>query len=195
MAARSFRDYFHRLPSTLIAPGDQWTDASLVRALDLGLQFVSSYYLAIRDGSRSCWTIHVCAPYLDKPEAAWFESGLPVVGYFHDRELALEGTTWMAHWLEQWAARGESRFIDLHELAGVLNVEVEASVTDDRLRIVFCRRDTLPLVRPWPILIHPAQTGLGSVAQVSIDGVDHRVPCRRQDGFYQAYLPAPSSPH
>jgi hypothetical protein len=31
---------------------------------------VSSYYLALCDGERFCWTQYVCAPYLDKSDAA-----------------------------------------------------------------------------------------------------------------------------
>ena len=37
-----FREYFGTAPTTLICPGDQWTDATLARALELGLQLVAS---------------------------------------------------------------------------------------------------------------------------------------------------------
>ena len=78
---------------TLICPGDQWTGAVIEFALGLGLQLVCDYHLAFRHGERFCWTSHVRAPYLDRPEAALFDAGLPVVGYFHDREPALPVVT------------------------------------------------------------------------------------------------------
>ena len=105
----AFQQFFAVHPTTLICPGDQWTLDVPERALDLGLQMVGSYYLAIRDGDRFCWTQHVCAPYLDKPDAAWFDAGLPVVGYFHDYELALEGVPWMSRWLDQWQVAGAKK--------------------------------------------------------------------------------------
>jgi hypothetical protein len=104
-------------PKTLIFPGDEWTEPSMEVALDLGIELVSSYYLALRYVGRFCWALHVCAPYLDKPSAEWFDSGLPVIGYFHDQDLATKGTSWMRHWLDRWTEAGARHFIDLRQLA------------------------------------------------------------------------------
>src|SRR5205823_3751794 len=104
LASAALQHHFGVRPTTLICPGDQWTDAALERALDLGLDLVSSYYLALRDRDRFCWCTHVCAPYLDGPDGTWFAAGLPVVGYFHDREPALEGISWIGNWLNRWQA-------------------------------------------------------------------------------------------
>ena len=65
---------------------------------------------------RFCWSQHICAPYLDEPEAAWFGAGRPVVGYFHDRELAPEGVEWMRRWLDWWQNAGAQRLMDFREL-------------------------------------------------------------------------------
>jgi hypothetical protein len=106
LGVAALQHYFHVCPTTLVCPGDQWTPEVPERALDLGLQLVGSYYLAMRQGDRFCWTQHVCAPYLNEPNPAWFDAGLPVVGYFHDRELALEGVDWISRWLDHWQAAG-----------------------------------------------------------------------------------------
>src|SRR5262249_27631542 len=116
----ALRHYFNVTPTTLICPGDLWTPNVPEHALDLGLQMMSSYYLAIRDGGRFCWTQHVCAPYLDRPEAAWFDGGLPIVGCFHDYDLALEGVHWMSQWLDRWQEAGARKFMDFRELAGAI---------------------------------------------------------------------------
>jgi hypothetical protein len=113
---------FGRRPTTLIFPGDEWTEAAMGTALDLGIELVSSYYLALRYDGRFCWAIHVCAPYLDKPRAEWFDSGLPVIGYFHDRDLAANGTCWMGHWLDRWTEAGARHFIDFRVLTERLNL-------------------------------------------------------------------------
>src|SRR5207245_11759357 len=93
-------------PTTLVPPGDEFTDSTLKIALELGLSLVESYYLALREGDRFCWCQHVCAPYLDQADKVWFASGLPVVGYFHDYEPSVEGIGWMAACLDGWEKAG-----------------------------------------------------------------------------------------
>jgi hypothetical protein len=104
-------------PSTLICPGDEWTNDALEVALSLGVQAVSSYYFALRYRDRFCWNQYICAPYLNEPDAAWFDSGQPIVGYFHDAEPSLYGSGWLAKWLDAWSSAGARRFVTLRELA------------------------------------------------------------------------------
>ena len=151
-ALGSLRDQFGVIPTTLICPGDQWTDETLECALDLNLQLVSSYYLAIRRDSRFCWCQHVCAPYLDTPDCEWFAAELPVVGYFHDRDLAVEGIAWMRRCLERWKAAGARRLIDFRELAGALSRTVLMEETDSGSMISVSEGGATPLVRALPIL-------------------------------------------
>ena len=117
----SLQKYFGIYPTSLICPGDQWTNDILERALDLGLNLISSYYLAVRDGNRFCWTQHVCAPYLDEPKGAWFDAGLPVIGCFHDFDISRNGVEWLCKLLERWQDAGASRLIDLRELATMVS--------------------------------------------------------------------------
>jgi hypothetical protein len=152
LALESLRHQFGVVPTTLICPGDQWTDRTLERALDLDLQLVSSYYLAVRNGARFCWCQHVCAPYLDAPDPDWFTAELPVIGYFHDRDLAVEGIAWMRRWLEKWKTAGARRFIDFRELAGALSRTVRMDETDGGSVIGVSEAGATPLVRPLPIL-------------------------------------------
>jgi len=153
-----FREYFGIVPTTLILPGDQWTDATIARALDLGLQLVGSYYLAIRHEDRFCWAQHVCAPYLNRPDAAWFSSGLPVVGYFHDYEPAVEGAGWMTRWLDRWQEAGARRLIDFRELASAVGCRLTLHDTDGRLTLTVDRRDAPAAVRPIPVRMRPHGT-------------------------------------
>jgi hypothetical protein len=122
------RDFGVR-PSTLICPGDAWTQSALDTALSLGIQAVSSYYFALRHDDRFCWSQHICAPYLDEPDAVWFDSGLPVVGYFHDADLAQHGVDWLARQLDRWSAAGARRFVSLRELTAATQVRLEIGGT------------------------------------------------------------------
>jgi hypothetical protein len=127
---------FGSRPTTLIFPGDTWTEPALEAALDLGIEMISSYYLALRHDNRFCWIIHVCAPYLDAPEPRWFDSGLPVVGYFHDRDLAIAGLSWLRTHLDSWHAAGARQLIDFRRLSEYL-----ASPQPTRFDVVRTRGD------------------------------------------------------
>ena len=116
--------FFGARPTTVVFPGDEWTNASLDRALDLGLSFAASYYLALRDGDRLCWCEQVCAPYLDEPDHRWFASGVPIVGYFHARDIATHGVGWLGDLLSRWSEAGATRMIGFDDLAFALGSRV-----------------------------------------------------------------------
>ncbi len=168
----AFREHFEIRPTTLIPPGDQWTNEVLEMTLDLGLILVDSYYLAIRDTDRFCWCTHVCSPYLDKPDAAWFDSGLPVVGYFHDFEPAVYGVEWMSKWLDRWQKVGARRFIDFRELAAAVGRHVHLEDRDGALSLTVGSRQAPALVRPLPVNIRVPDGKLSSKLSATIDGAE-----------------------
>ncbi len=131
----TIEDYFGSRPTTLICPGEQFTDETLSTALDAGLRLIGSYYLAIRHDDRFCWNQHVCAPYLNELDGKWFTSGLPVIGYFHDRELSLEGVDWMTRWLDAWQNAGARRFVDYRHLASALGKTLSLRETRGELQL------------------------------------------------------------
>ena len=182
-----FREFFDAMPTTLISPGDQWTDATLERALDLGLRLVDSYYLAVRHQDRFCWAQHVCAPYLNRPDAAWFASGLPVVGYFHDQEIAVEGVSWMSGWLDRWQEAGARRLIDFRELAAAVGCRLTLEGDVEQLRLTVDREAPAP-VRAIPIRLRAE--ALPARLTVFINGQSSDVDIiRRQDGTGLVWLP------
>ena len=179
------------MPTTLICPGDQWTNPVLERALDLGLQQVSSYYFAMRDGERFWWSTHLCAPYLDEPDAAWFTSGLPVIGYFHDREPSDHGAVWLSRCLDRWQEAGAKRFIDLRELAAALGRHLHTN-SSGGLRIRIATPPDVPaLVRPLRLWVR-SEEALPSRATVAIDKAIYSIPVDRVgDQLGRLTIPAP----
>jgi hypothetical protein len=172
LGVAALQHYFQVCPTTLVCPGDQWTPEVPERALDLGLQLVGSYYLAMRQGDRFCWTQHVCAPYLNEPNPAWFDAGLPVVGYFHDREPALEGVDWISRWLDRWQAAGATRLMDFRELAAAVCCRLQLAERDNTLCLTMTREGAPALVRPLTVSldgrdlslpVQPLSAGLGRV--------------------------------
>ncbi|MBA3341757.1 MAG: hypothetical protein H0T48_07965 [Gemmatimonadaceae bacterium] len=177
LGIKAIERHFGVMPTTLVPPGDEWTDDALETALEHDLQLVDSYYLALRHDGRFCWATHVCAPYLDRPDAAWFESGLPVIGYFHDRELALEGVEWMSGWLDRWQGAGARRLIDFRELAGALGHRVYLEEIEG-LRLHVENADGPPLVRRLPIAFRPGNGSLPAELTVTTGESELSLPVR-----------------
>jgi hypothetical protein len=169
---KGLHKYFQVHPTTLIPPGDQWTNEVLELALDTDIQFVDSYYLAIRDKDRFCWTTHVCSPYLNEPDESWFTSGLPVVGYFHDREPALYGAEWIGKCLDLWCEAGAKQFIDFRELAAAMTKMFYLYHDSKGLRLFVTSNISIPLVRPLKIMIRMPNGKLPKLLCVVIDGVE-----------------------
>ncbi|MBI4524302.1 MAG: hypothetical protein HY695_10885 [Deltaproteobacteria bacterium] len=169
LGTAAFHSYFNTHPTTLICPGDQWTDEVLARALNLDLRLVSSYYLALRDENRFCWAQHVCAPYLDEPDSAWFDSGLPVVGYFHDRDVVLGGIQWMTDCLDRWQAAGARKFMDFRELSAAIDRRLYLETTSRGLRLVVSTEGAPPLVKPLSIAIRSPDEPLPSNISVVVN--------------------------
>ena len=134
---------------------------------------MSSYYLALRDRERFCWTQHVCAPCLDGPDTAWFDAGLPVVGYFHDREPALVGAEWIGRWLDHWRAVGARTLLDFRELASIVSRRRHFEERDGWLRLGMMSEGAPPeLVRPLTIAVRAPGRQLPLRLSVLLDDGD-----------------------
>jgi hypothetical protein len=172
----AFRHFFKMHPTTLICPGEQWTNDSLKCALQLGLQLVGSYYLALRDGGRFCWSQHVCAPYLDQADSEWFEAGLPVVGYFHDFDVCRRGVEWFSDNLERWRSAGAKRFIDYRELAAGLSCRLSLEERDNRLHLTVTNGGGPALVRDLKIAFRVPHGPVPSRISAHFDGREISLP-------------------
>lgn len=141
---KSFEQQWGSRPTTVIPPGDAWSTEAMQRALDLGFELFASYYLAIRDDRRWWWSQHVCSPYLDLADSSWFAAGLPVVGYFHERDLALYGVQWFADRLIEWEAAGARAFIDYRRLSAMLACRPAVERADGQQILRLRRPDGAP---------------------------------------------------
>jgi hypothetical protein len=170
---KGLQESFDTFPTTLICPGDEWTNSALEEALDAGMQFVSSYNLALRDGDRFCWAYSVCSPYLDRAERAWFDSPMPIVGYFHDYELSKYGVEWFSKWLDEWAVAGARRFIDFRGLASIVSrsVVLEQTAGDD-VKVLITGDRTVDAVAPFEIAFSSGSSPMPDTIRCELDSVE-----------------------
>jgi hypothetical protein len=154
LGIEAFRNDFQSLPSTLIFPGEAFTNNALEIAMKTVLKFISSYYLGTRIGHQLCWNQYVCSPYLDLADAHWFDHELPVVGYFHDFDISEHGMNWFTQQLDAWQQAGGNFLIDFRELAVALSHTVSVCETDGHYQLNL-HADHDPLfIKPIRIGVH-----------------------------------------
>ena len=158
LGIKAFHEIFQTDPSTLICPGDEFTNDVLEKAIEAGLMFVSSYYLAVRIGNRLCWDQYVCAPYLDRYNSSWFDAGLPVVGYFHDFDISIHGVDWLSDCLENWQKAGAKYFIDFRELAGIVSHTISLNKVGNGFQLNVQQEDKWKTIRPARISAYFPET-------------------------------------
>jgi hypothetical protein len=143
--------HFGHRPQVVIFPGEVFTTESIAAALNLDLQLVSSYYLAIRHDRHFCWVQHVCAPYLDRADPSWLDAGLPVVACFHDWDISRGGIDWLRRCLEQWTRAGATTLIGLDDLVTRLGLRLSLDLDKERPRLTV--EGTLPQNPDIPVEI------------------------------------------
>ncbi len=168
-ARQTLRRYFNSNPTTLICPGEVFTNAVLVDALNEGLMLVSSYYLAIRDAGKFCWAQHICAPYLNQSNADWFDANLPVVGYFHDFDISINGISWFQQCLDDWQEAGAKTIIDLGELNARLCHQIAIQEKSGEVTLTISSNAEFPMHRDVDIFLYLPVGKIPRMAKVNYD--------------------------
>jgi hypothetical protein len=158
--------HFGHCPQVVIFPGEVFTTESVAAALNLDLQLVSSYYLALRHDRHFCWAQHVCAPYLDRADPSWFDAGLPVVACFHDWDISRGGIDWLRQCLEQWIRAGATALINLDDLVARLSLRLSLDLDKERPRLTV--HGTLPRNPEIPVEVELHFPGEHSPTELDI---------------------------
>lgn len=116
--------------TALVAPGEAWGVNTIAAARRRGFELLSSWGLCRLQLDVPTWTHHINAPYLDEPPAEQFAEGLPVVGYWHDRDMAVHGPAWAPEWLGAWRDAGATRAWSFARLARAYAKPVDAALVD-----------------------------------------------------------------
>jgi hypothetical protein len=135
--------------TTLVAPGEGWGTETLRAARAQGMRLFNSWGICRLDGPVPLWSRGIGSPYLDEQDPAWFEAGLPVVGYWHDRDMALGGPDWAPQQLAAWREAGARRLWAFADLARAYATPVDA-VLDARGEVVVRSAPDVPLVIDRP---------------------------------------------
>jgi hypothetical protein len=114
--------------TSLVAPGEAWGTVTVEAARRRGFELLNSWGLCRLQLPVPTWTRGIGSPYLDEATSAHFADGLPSVGYWHDRDMALHGPSWTVDWLNAWRECGARRLWSFDRLATVYDQPVDAEL-------------------------------------------------------------------
>jgi hypothetical protein len=194
LGLEAFERVFGTTPTTLVPPGDDFHDADVEAALRLGFRLFASYYLAVRDHDRFCWSQHVCAPYLHRADPSWFAAGLPVIGYFHDNDIALGGVEWLRQHLDAWREAGAERMIDFRELAAAVGRRLSLDVVGGEPVLSIASDGAPALVRPLRVRLLLPGGGSRATVRIVQDGGDFTLEAACADETLVLEVPVAASP-
>lgn len=115
--------------SALVAPGERWGLNTLTAARACGFTLFNSWGICFLDREVPTWSVGIGSPYLDSPEPGLFADGLPQVGYWHDRDMAINGPAWVGEQLAAWRDCGATRALSFADLATAY-APIDAALVD-----------------------------------------------------------------
>lgn len=120
--------------TSLVAPGERWGLNTLAAARNCGFRLFNSWGICFLDRDVPTWSVGIGSPYLDAPDPALFAEGLPQVGYWHDRDMAVNGPTWIGEQLSAWRDCGVTRTMSFADLAAAYE-PIDAALVDGQVLV------------------------------------------------------------
>ena len=139
---RRWQDALDQPGTALVAPGEAWGAATVAAARDCGFRLFNSWGICRLDTGTPVWSRGVGSPYLDEADRHWTQSDLPTVGYFHDRDLAVNEPDWVRTHLGNWRDCGVARIVAFADLAHAYE-PIDAALLDGE--VVVASAPAVPL--------------------------------------------------
>jgi hypothetical protein len=121
--------------TSVVAPGEAWDSITLTATKRAGFALFNSWSICRLDLAVPVWLGGVGSPYLDQEPDTWAGGPFPVVGYWHDRDMALRGAQWAPQLLRAWRDAGMTRFWSFAQLAAVYADPVDAVIENGEVSV------------------------------------------------------------
>jgi hypothetical protein len=135
-----------RQGTTVVAPGERWGLNSLDAARLCGFRLFNSWGLCFLDRAVPTWSSAIGSPYLDQPDRSAVATGLPQVGYWHDRDMAEHGPSWVGKQLQRWRDCGVQRALSFADLCRAY-APIDAALEDGHVQVRTAPEFPLRVVR------------------------------------------------
>jgi hypothetical protein len=130
--------------TTLVAPGEGWGVNTIAAARRRGLDLFTSWGVCRLRLEVPVWSVGIGSPYLDEASATWFADGLPTIGYWHDRDMAVHGPQWVGEQIEAWRDCGARRALAFADLAAAYRTPIDAVLVHGDVKVA--SRPPVPLL-------------------------------------------------
>jgi hypothetical protein len=178
-------------PTALLCPGNACSDEVADHAFGLGLEVVAARSPALPnlgDLSGFVWLREVPDIPLVWPPDEALASGAPLIGSFHDRDVALGGVGWLEDRLREWRGAGARRFVDIAELTSMLGLALELVESDRGWRLRVERVQGPPLPRATPACLRG--TAIPAKLELTSGSGSEAVAAEQiADGLWQVEVP------
>lgn len=144
---QAWQDAIGQPGTSLVAPGEEWGLNTLVAAQQAGFRLFNSWGLCFLDRDVPTWSSGIGSPYLDEADPSWFADCLPQIGYWHDRDMVVNGPGWIGEQVDAWRQSGARRAISFADLA-VAYAPVDAALVDGEVVVRSAPDVALRVVRP-----------------------------------------------
>lgn len=131
---RAWQDATGQPGTSVVAPGEQWGLNTLLAAQQSGFRLFNSWGLCFLDRPVPTWSTGIGSPYLDEADPLWFSDCLPQVGYWHDRDMVVNGPDWIGDQLGRWRDCGAQRALSFADLAAAYE-SIDAALVDGQVTI------------------------------------------------------------
>jgi hypothetical protein len=144
---RAWQDATAQQGTSLVAPGEEWGLSTLAAAQGAGFRLFNSWGLCFLDRQVPTWASGIGSPYLDEADPSWFADCLPQIGYWHDRDMVVNGPAWIGEQLDAWRQCGARRAISFADLAEAY-APLDAALVDGEVVVRSAPDVPLRVVRP-----------------------------------------------
>lgn len=134
--------------TSLVAPGECWGTGTVTAARRRGFALLNSWGVCRLQLPVPTWSRGIGSPYLDEADPVHLSEGLPAVGYWHDRDMALHGQRWAPAQLAAWKDCGARQLWSFDRLATAYRTPVEAVLDAGEVRVLTRPASPLRVVLP-----------------------------------------------
>ena len=136
-SADKIEEIFGVSPAAVTPSGHMQSKNTISLAEECGYRIFSSEYNTIYKNGISITNDKFKSVFFEftEPEPASVSAGYPIVGVFHDYDIAKKGINWLEGVIKAYRRIGIEKFMSLREFADYLSASIEAYWQEDKLKL------------------------------------------------------------
>ena len=136
-SAKKIEECFGVFPTAVTPSGHEQSENTDIIAHAEGYKLFSSEYHSIKKNGLVIRNEKIKSIFLEAmlPDSSFAAAGYPIVGVFHDYDIAVNGLGWLEETIDQCRKSGINRFMTLKELSGYLCAALSVCLYNNTLHL------------------------------------------------------------